>query len=61
MKIICNYINPIQFKIENKNFSIPKLILYDFKSILADGILGYEFFADKQIYINFGSRIIKVN
>lgn len=57
----CSFVVISPFKISNKNYNPVKLFLYDFKDLLADGILGYEFFADKQIYIDFGKRILRIN
>ena len=56
----CGFIQTPQLSISNKNYNPVKLFIYDFNQPLADGILGYEFFADKQIYIDFGKRIMKI-
>ncbi len=58
--VACTYIKPNKFIIKEQNYPNIDFYIYNFMSLQADGILGYNFLADKAIYINFLTREIKI-
>lgn len=56
----CSYIKSNKLSLKGIDYKGIFFYLYNFKQPIADGILGYDFLADKIIYIDFDKRIMKI-
>ncbi len=61
LKSECRYVKDSLFKVDDINFNNMSFYLYDFKEPTSDGIIGYNFLYNKQIFIDFEKRKIKIN